>query len=261
MQLLHRRLHFRSTPSSWTPASESGLKAWYDPTDADTLYQDSGLTTHATADTDPVGGMTDKSGNGFNLLQATSGSRPLLKTAVQNGNNALRFDGTDDCLKTGTMFNAASNYSVFVVSKAGGLDVTGRALLSLGKSAGDTNGWLHLLYRDNVTNKFRVLYASNGDGANLVPQYPLATYPTAWTQVSVIAGTNGIFRLNGAEQDSDAITQASFISTIFQLATYYTSYIPYQWKGDIGEVFIYDHALDATAYANAESYLKTKWGT
>ncbi len=47
---------------------------------------------------DPVGTATDFSTNGRNFTQGTSGSKPLYKTSILNGQPAFLFDGTDDYL-------------------------------------------------------------------------------------------------------------------------------------------------------------------
>ena len=70
---------------------------WWDPSDMSTLYQDSAGTTPVTAADQPIGRINDKSGNGNNLVQATSAKRPTLR----NGGALwwLEFDGADDVLK------------------------------------------------------------------------------------------------------------------------------------------------------------------
>ena len=70
--------------------------AYYDPSDIDTLFQDAAMTVPVTADSDPVGAILDKSGNGNHLTQSTAGARPLYKTS--GGLSWLEFDGTDDFL-------------------------------------------------------------------------------------------------------------------------------------------------------------------
>lgn len=70
--------------------------SWYDPSDLNTLFQDSAMTTPVTADNDPVGAVLDKSGNDHHLTQATDLSRPLYKTV--DGVSWLEFDGSDDSL-------------------------------------------------------------------------------------------------------------------------------------------------------------------
>lgn len=84
---------------AWTPArlfaaSEDGF--WLDPSDLSTLWQDTAGTTPAVVG-DPVGRIDDKSGNGNNALQATSGNRPILRQDA-DGSYYLEFDGSNDRL-------------------------------------------------------------------------------------------------------------------------------------------------------------------
>jgi hypothetical protein len=57
------------------------------------------------ADDTGVETWADRSGNGRDLSQASSGKRPKFKAAVQGGCGAVRFDGSDDAL-------ASASYSV-----------------------------------------------------------------------------------------------------------------------------------------------------
>lgn len=54
------------------------------------------MTVPVTADSDPVGAMLDKSGNGNHVIQATEANRPLYKTS--GGLHWLEFDGSNDFL-------------------------------------------------------------------------------------------------------------------------------------------------------------------
>lgn len=79
--------------ASFNPVSlfATSQGALLDPTDASTLFQDAGGATPA-GDTQPVGRINDKSGNGRNATQGTAGFRP-----VRDG-LSLSFDGADDVL-------------------------------------------------------------------------------------------------------------------------------------------------------------------
>ena len=53
----------------------------------------------AYAATDPVGTMTDRSGEGNNLTSAANGNRPTFRAAVIGTQPVYEFDGTDDNLR------------------------------------------------------------------------------------------------------------------------------------------------------------------
>lgn len=97
---------------SFAPRQVAGLQLWLK---ADgQLWQDSALTTRATADGDPVGGWGDASGNGRHVTQATSTKRPTLKLAVLSGKPVVRFDGVDDFLSVSLTQNQPSTYFIVV---------------------------------------------------------------------------------------------------------------------------------------------------
>lgn len=83
------------TPASLSPAF------WYDFSDATTRFQDAARTTLAASALDPIGAVTDKSGNSRHLSQATAGNRPTLDLAGYNGHAAAQFTGGARWLATG----------------------------------------------------------------------------------------------------------------------------------------------------------------
>jgi hypothetical protein len=78
---------------------------YYDPSDASTLFSDSAGTTPAVVN-GPVGRISDKSGNGNHLIQATAAARPIYRQG--SGLSWLESDGVDDTLQC-----AAVNLSGF----------------------------------------------------------------------------------------------------------------------------------------------------
>jgi hypothetical protein len=86
-------------PFSPLSVTSATCQLWLDAADAATRFQNSGLTTPAVLDNDPIGGFKDKSGFNHHVLQPGTTSRPLLKLAVQNGLPVVRSDGVDDNLK------------------------------------------------------------------------------------------------------------------------------------------------------------------
>jgi hypothetical protein len=108
--------HFRNRRrSSFTPATLTGVLVWLK-ADAGT-FQDSALTTPATADAAPVGGWVDQSGSGNDLLQATAGLRPTLQTGELDTRPVIRFDGSDDFLEATFGAASAQPNHLFIVVK------------------------------------------------------------------------------------------------------------------------------------------------
>ena len=56
--------------------SGAAVGAFYDPSDLSTLWQDTAGTSPVTTAGQSVARMDDKSGNGYNLTQATAAARP-----------------------------------------------------------------------------------------------------------------------------------------------------------------------------------------
>ena len=79
-----------------TDLYSSGQAGWLFTISPSTCFQDAARTT-AAAVGDPVGGVTDQSGNGNHATQTVSASRPVLRQDASS-NYYLEFDGVDDFL-------------------------------------------------------------------------------------------------------------------------------------------------------------------
>ncbi|MCA1590977.1 MAG: hypothetical protein LC734_11470, partial [Acidobacteria bacterium] len=101
--------YWKTVASGFSPASISGLQLWLK---ADAL---AGL-----ADGTAVSSWTDSSGNGRAAAQASGTLQPLYKTAIVNSLPVVRFDGSNDFLRTGN-FTVNQPITVFAVVKAAAL--------------------------------------------------------------------------------------------------------------------------------------------
>src|SRR5689334_23711794 len=95
---------------SFSPTDIAGITAWWDAAQV------------AGNDGDALGTVSDVSGVGRHLTQATGGLQPLLKKAANgiNGQNVIRFDGSNDVVyraNTGIIQNV-SIATFFIVCKA-----------------------------------------------------------------------------------------------------------------------------------------------
>lgn len=102
------RIRLRGT-LSFNPTSlfSGNTGGWWDASDSTTTFQDTAGTVPAVANNDPVARINDKSGNGNNLLQATAGKRPILKTS--GGLWWLEFDGVSMSLTASFTYNDPAN--------------------------------------------------------------------------------------------------------------------------------------------------------
>lgn len=94
----------------------AALYAWWDVSDISTLFQDTAATTPVTANNDPIGRISDKSGNGRNISQATAGNRPLYKDTLYGAPSAL-FDKVNDSL-VNTAAGIGADKEIFILFHA-----------------------------------------------------------------------------------------------------------------------------------------------
>lgn len=82
---------------------------WYDYSDDALVWQDAARSTPA-ANGDPIGGVTDKSGNAVHGAQSTSGKRPARTSGTMLG------DGSDDFIESALSFTATPYLYIFAVT-------------------------------------------------------------------------------------------------------------------------------------------------
>lgn len=225
----------------FSPASLPGLLLWLKSTTG--LYQDSGLTTPATADGDPVGGWKDLSGLAHHLLQSVSADRPTLKLAIQNGRPVVRFDGVADLLTAA--FTLAQPAEIYFAAnyrnpQAGGTGMT--------------------FFDGGTTNMMR-LFQSN---TNEVTMYAGQAGPVSpmtfgsWHAVRCLYdGSSSLLTIdNGSDVTGNPGASTPGGLTLGAQPT------PASFMTvDFGEVFICNQAQSAANKAKAFAYLKAGWGT
>ncbi|MBK9122796.1 MAG: hypothetical protein IPM16_06700 [Chloroflexi bacterium] len=260
--LLHRR---GGGGAAFVPTDISGLALWLDASDSTTLFQDSAGTTPATANDDVIGRWADKSGNGNHATQETTANKPLLKTAVQNGLNTVRGDGTDDSLSfTGSglaLFqNVAYAYTFIVVDAnstsgqkvafAFGYHITNgaRYYIEDGLSANKWDWRGRRLDGDSAT----VAYSGTNHGG--VPV--LLTAAVAFASGSAVLRQNGTQVGTATPSTGSTSNTASFAARLFA-ADNGAFFSP----ADIAEVLVYtpSSAMSADDITAVEAYLNAKW--
>lgn len=185
-------LSWADAGSSFTPDSIGDLSLWLDANLG--TFQDSGCSTPATANNDPVGCWQDQSGNGVNFTTSTAGVRPLLKTNVSNSLPGIAFDGTNDYLTAGsTPLNTLDDVSIVLVGFFSA--DTGEPFSKYAGSAG-------FLIGSKITSSDM---EAGGTGYNLI-SCPSANFPAQH-----IAGEPKIFVVT---RSTEASNQSGFINGI-----------------------------------------------
>jgi hypothetical protein len=232
----------RPLASGFRPSRISNIVAWWDFADASSLFSNLEATTLANAD-DAVAVVKDKSTNARNLTQSTLNNRPLRKTAILNGKDVLRFDGSNDQLVIpDILVSTWTSYCMFTVARMATAGVFG--LVDYTRSACWGTFFSNSIYTGMhfntgvssasvVGNTFYSLYYEwTGSAVRVARNETLATPVATSTALSsgITAGSVGALHNN----------------TFFL-------------NGDIGEVIIYNRNLTGTERASVFSYLRTKW--
>lgn len=241
---------FSGGAPAFAPSDISGLVAWYDFSDITTLFTDSARTTAVTADADPIGGVTDKSGSANHLGQGTASKRPTYKVAIQNSKSIARFDGTDDLLSaslalpySGVTFAAVYLYNQSVAFNGFLAQVTGGSYAIRIKGRGNPDGAQIILSRNSPYAETSDNQAMSANAFHVVV-FGIISASDVQVWVDSVSGgsTSGSFSASGS-------------STTFNLGKSDT-YFP----GDVGEFLIYDSVLSAGNRALVQTYLNSRWG-
>ncbi len=211
--------------------------------------------TLALADGDPVGTWADQSGNGRDLVQATSAAKPMFKTAVLNGRPAVLFDGVDDVVEYvgGSDWVTGTGLTVFAVVKRVS------ATYSAGTSAFKSNaGGADY---DNVQSC--IVGYQGGGGGNLQGYrngaLSDAFHPgdgVAFQECSQWDGTNHTTYKNGVGATPVA-SSGSFAIRMCRLGKRYT---PEVHNAYYFEWIVYDRSLNSTERGDVITYLTGRWG-
>jgi len=263
-----------STWSPFTPASIAGLQAWFDASDASTLFDATSGGSLVAAD-GAVARWQDKSGNARHMTQATSGSRPLRKASVQGGKDVLRLDGVNDSLtipsSTATFnFLHGADSTVFIVlsrptdgyapilhTHNGGTGTTGISFDCVNGSA-TSDKLVISIDKSSIGNGVALNGSANGflpSGFSLVTSVARAANATAANRMAVrrnggSAHTNNT--LTNTPSNGDATNDLGLGRDWITGSESFGAF-------DCAEICIYNAALSDTDRAAVEGYLMTKW--
>ena len=230
----------------------SGLALLLDAQNIGSLWQDSSGTVPVVANNDPIGNWTDQSTSGNTVIQASSSLRPLYKTKVFGNLPGVQGDGVDDILA-----KAAAN-----IGGAGGMTIALVGYLANNSLSNPTavsfNSDQLKIFSSGTSGSFSVkegLSTKNDDASTTNINNPRRIIYT------VASGSTPVmnFWRDGVQQVASVIngTTATSSSGILQIFNNSTS-LPGNFI--IGEVVVYNRAINTIEVALLDNILKTKWG-
>ena len=256
----HRLLRPRAT--GFDPRSLASLSLWLDSSDATTLFQDSAGTTAATADSNPVGRWSDKSGNSRHATMATDANRPVISSTRVNGRVAVGFSGSPQRLNLPTTGNApnwdTTPTTLFVACRHDtGTTSAARSPVAL-IEGGSTLTW-------QIAQGGIVRY---GVGYNATQPNFSTTSGDARGQSLVLSaqqssGGGGLLgRVNGVGlSGTDGVGQPFGSASRIGCRNHPSADSADQfWIGQVCEIIHCNAVLSASEVSAAETYLATKWG-
>lgn len=253
--ILNRKGFFGGA-QAFSPSNIAGLSLWLDATTG--LFDATSGGNPVTTDGSSVARWEDQSGNSRHITQTTPGSRPILKTAIQNGKNIIRFDGTDDILRRGSFVHAQGAATIFVVVSANS-GASDRLIVEGGTT---TNVPLYMPIISATATLFEVLYRLNNGTVPLANvSFGTAFNGTGFKLVCALdSGTNFAGFINKVTTNNQNYSRGAVTLDTFSIGGWATITERDFFPGDVAEVIIYNTALGTTDRQSVENYLYAKWG-
>ena len=231
----------------FNPSRISGLQLWLDATRG--LFDATTGGNPVTTDGATVARWEDQSDSKYHVTQTTVANRPLLKTAVKNNKNVIRFDGLNDALISANIpDNNLLILTAFVVANPIGL--------------GGNNAGRMFERGANVVNLF--MFFGSGismiTGGNQVSggSSPIGSFYLFGGRLSGIGASTTTLRINKSIVATGTGSAPSTANTTYQIGN--RTDLARGFNGDIAELIIYNQALTTEQINSVESYLSAKWG-
>lgn len=231
---------------SFNPLTVPTLSAWYDFSNAGTLFTDTGRTTPVVNNGDVIKGVTDLSGLGNHLSEATNG--PAYTVGLLNGKSGARFDGVNDILSGAFTPTNITTATIFVVLMWNG---NNRGALGLGNGVVNTG---YQIRRDAAP----VFTVKEFDGAQRSAGSNLAD--TVYGIISEYhANGNLTAYVNGVPGATNAGAGVGVTATSALKVGALENGTTFPMLGDILEILICSSALSSANHNAMGNYLGTKY--
>jgi len=236
--------------------------AWYDAADTATITESGGFVSQ----------WNDKSGNGYDVIQATGTNQPATNSRTQNNRNVIDFDGSNDQLRTNgqvvSEITTSKALSQFVVCKSDRATGTSQGIFGAQRAVDDfRSGWVQetsplnwTITRGGTGNSSSDFFSGNIVGASLLPII-FAAHVSA-TNNAIAAEVQNINQtltpaFGGIMPPSDFMSLGS-TNHILNIGSRGTVNRPFD--GWIGEILLFDRYLTINERNALITFLNAKWG-
>lgn len=227
---------------------------WYDPSDLNTLWQDTAGTIPVTTSGQMVARIDDKSGNGYHATQETEDSRPLYQT--DGLLHWLEFDGINDHLSTAIITPGTDKAQVFA----------GIRRLAVGASSDivgiGIGGLNSFVLRNSEGTGVNFVLRSRGDGSYGVSYFVEGSQFTGvLTGIMDIATDKTLLSINGVDGNEVVADQGlgNFAANYINIGARGIASFPF--TGYIYNLVVrFGPNLNNSIITNQEKYLARKIG-
>ena len=225
--------------TTFTPATPGNLIAWWDLSDLTTLFS-SNACTGATSNGGGIGCVTDKSGSGHNVTQATAGNRPTRTDSAQNS-------------KTGATFVAGSTQhldsAAFTIAQPCTVVVWFKSYSSSGYIIDGLSVNSRVMLMDSASNP---AHSQMYGGTSFLLSTNTVDPATVHMIMGVFNGASSVMRLDGTETTGSPGTATETAGMTLAAAASPPSVV-------ILEGAVYSVALSSTDRGKLQTYGQGKW--
>lgn len=244
-----------------TGANVANCVLWLDGSDSSTITIASGF----------VSAWADKSGAGISATQATPAKGPTYSSNVQNGKNALYFDGgtnpsdgnNADWLSSSSanLLRSVSGWTMFMVLKPSQNTAT-KVIIQIDTGSSTARAaFVQLVTTGYYRGTGRRNNADTGALVTTTTQANTST-PVVLSMVADFSATTGTLYQNGTQigQNTSWLTSGSTPNDggVLTVGDESAHNLPYH--GYIYEILLYSRALTSIEHAQVVDYLKFSWG-
>lgn len=209
------------------------------------------------SDNTAVSTWADRSGNGYDVSQATSANQPVLRTQAQGGSSIVRFDGTNDSLARSDTGFPTGNLTIVGIHKQNNTLATNAYAAVFHYGAASTGSAVFYLYGTD---------GSMGTNSFGVSQYGTALGIGSSTGSFIVgsvyrSGTSYFVRRNGGTASSNTMTTNTTLygGSGFAVGSFNPGVGGNRLTGDIGTVTIFNSNLSDSLRQRLERQFGLTW--